>query len=469
MPKPLSLRDPGTAPNQSSGAENRLSHFPAFFDLVGRAVLVIGAGDLAEAKARLVARAGALVTRWSGFTPGADLTGFSLIVAAPEGAGGDVSALRAAATAARVPLNVADQPAYCDFILPAIIERGPVTIAVSTGGTSPILARLLRGVLEKAVPPGYGTLARLAGAFRARVAAAVPESKARKAFWETILSGPVAELALAGQAAAAETALAEALAAPQQHRTPPVALVGAGPGDPELLTLRAARLIAAADIILHDALVSDGVLRLAKREAKLIPVGKRCGDRTSMTQGAINDALLVAARSGGRVVRLKGGDPGVFGRALEEIAHLEAHGVAVELVPGVTAALGAAAALRCSLTQRGVARSLTLATAQTLDGNADHWAALAKAGGTLALYMGKAAAAKLARDLIAEGLDPATPTVAVENATLPQQRQVATRLSELPFALADGGFDGPTLLLIGAAMTQIGGQAVPQSEVIPAE
>lgn len=458
MPKPLSLPD----------GDHGLSHFPAFFALAGRPVLVIGAGELAEAKARLLQRAGAAVARWHSFGLGADLTGFRFIIAAPEGAEVDLPVLRAAATAARVPLNVADQPEYCDFILPAILERGPVTIAVSTGGASPILARLLRAALEKAIPPGYGALARLAGAWRARVAAALPEGTARKAFWEAVFAGPVADLALAGKAAAAEEALAEALAAPHDQRASPVALVGAGPGDPELLTLRAARLIGAADIILHDALVSEGVLRLAKREAKLIPVGKRCGDRTSMTQAAINEALLAAARSGGRVVRLKGGDPGVFGRALEEIAHLEAHGFSVELVPGVTAALGAAAALRCSLTQRGVARSLTLATAQTLDGNADHWAALAKAGGTLALYMGKAAAARLARDLIAQGLDPATPAVAVENATLPQQREVATTLSELPFALAEGGFDGPTLLLIGAAMAQIGGQAVPQSEVIPA-
>lgn len=459
MPKPLS------SPEKVSG----LSHFPAFFALAGVPVLVIGAGDLAEAKARLVERAGARVARWPDWAPGADLTGFRLIIAAPEAGSVDLPALHAAATAARVPLNVADRPEFCDFILPAIIERGPVTIAVSTGGASPILARLLRAVLEKAIPPGYGTLARLAGAFRARVAAALPDSTERKAFWEKHLSGAVADLALAGNAAAAEAALADALASPSTPDRLPVALVGAGPGDPDLLTLRAARLIAAADIILYDALVGDGVLRLAKREAKLIPVGKRCGDRTSMTQAAINDALLAAARSGGRVVRLKGGDPGVFGRALEEITHLETHGFPVELVPGVTAALGAAAALRCSLTQRGVARSLTLATAQTLDGSADHWAALAKAGGTLALYMGKAAAGKLARDLIAEGLDPATPAVAVENATLPQQREVATTLSELPLALAEGAFDGPTLLLIGAALAQIGAQAVPQSEVIPAE
>lgn len=459
MPKPL------LSPESVSG----LSHFPAFFALAGVPVLVIGAGDLAEAKARLVERAGARVTRWPDWAPGADLTGFRLIIAAPEAGSVDLPALRVAATAARVPLNVADRPEFCDFILPAIIERGPVTIAVSTGGASPILARLLRAVLEKAIPPGYGTLARLAGAFRARVAAALPDSAERKAFWEKHLSGAVADLALAGKAAAAEAALADALASPVAPDRLPVALVGAGPGDPDLLTLRAARLIAAADIILYDALVGDGVLRLAKREAKLIPVGKRCGDRTSMTQAAINDALLVAARSGGRVVRLKGGDPGVFGRALEEITHLEAHGFQVELVPGVTAALGAAAALRCSLTQRGVARSLTLATAQTLDGSADHWAALAKAGGTLALYMGKAAADKLACDLIAEGLDPATPAVAVENATLPQQREVATTLAELPFALAEGAFDGPTLLLIGATLAQIGAQAVPQSEVIPAE
>lgn len=457
MPKPLSSPDGG------------LSHFPAFFALTGVPVLVIGSGDLADAKALLVERAGAQVIRWADAAPGADLTPFRLIIAAPEAGTVDLPALRAAATAARVPLNVADRPEFCDFILPAIIERGPVTIAVSTGGASPILARLLRAVLEKAVPPGYGTLARLAGDWRARVAAALPDGKQRKAFWEKILSGTVASLALSGKAADAEAALAAELAAPQPQDYPPVALVGAGPGDPELLTLRAARLIGAADIILYDALVGDGVLRLAKREAKLISVGKRCGDRTSMTQAAINDALLAAAQTGGRVVRLKGGDPGVFGRALEEITHLEAHGFEVELVPGVTAALGAAAALRCSLTQRGVARSLTLATAQTLDGSADHWAALAKAGGTLALYMGKAAAAKLARDLIAEGLDPATPAVAVENATLPHQREVATTLSELPFALADGAFDGPTLLLIGAALAQIGRQAVPQSEVIPAE
>jgi uroporphyrin-III C-methyltransferase/precorrin-2 dehydrogenase/sirohydrochlorin ferrochelatase len=445
-----------------------LSHFPVFFDLTNVPVLVLGSGDLAEAKARLVARSGARVIRWDRLAEGADLTPFRFIIAAPVGDEIDLAALRTAARAVRVPLNVADTPAFCDFILPAMIERGPVTVAVSTGGTAPILARLLRAVLEKAIPPGYGLLASLAGRWRERVTAALPEAPRRKAFWESMLSGPIADLALAGQAEAAEAAIAEALTSDQPTPSYPVALVGAGPGDPELLTLKAARLIGAADIILYDALVSDGVLRLAKREAKLIPVGKRCGDKSSMPQEAINQALLEAARTGGRVVRLKGGDPGVFGRASEEIAYLGAHGVSSELVPGVTAALGAAAALRCSLTQRGVARTLTLATAQTEDGMADHWAGLAKAGGTLALYMGKAAAGRLARDLIAAGLDPATPAVAVENASLPHQRESITNLAELPFALADGRFEGPTLLLIGAALAQTQDRVSSALEVAPA-
>jgi uroporphyrin-III C-methyltransferase/precorrin-2 dehydrogenase/sirohydrochlorin ferrochelatase len=418
-----------------------------FFDLTNVPVLVLGSGDLAEAKARLVARSGARVIRWDRLAEGADLTPFRFIIAAPVGDEIDLAALRTAARAVRVPLNVADTPAFCDFILPAMIERGPVTVAVSTGGTAPILARLLRAVLEKAIPPGYGLLASLAGRWRERVTAALPEAPRRKAFWESMLSGPIADLALAGQAEAAEAAIAEALTSDQPTPSYPVALVGAGPGDPELLTLKAARLIGAA---------------------KLIPVGKRCGDKSSMPQEAINQALLEAARTGGRVVRLKGGDPGVFGRASEEIAYLGAHGVSSELVPGVTAALGAAAALRCSLTQRGVARTLTLATAQTEDGMADHWAGLAKAGGTLALYMGKAAAGRLARDLIAAGLDPATPAVAVENASLPHQRESITNLAELPFALADGRFEGPTLLLIGAALAQTQDRVSSALEVAPA-
>jgi uroporphyrin-III C-methyltransferase / precorrin-2 dehydrogenase / sirohydrochlorin ferrochelatase len=448
-------------------------YFPIFLRVDGARVLVVGGGEEAASKARLLlgSRAevvvvdpepcGSLVELATvtlhrrDFSP-QDLNGARLCIVALDD---EAAAWRVAAAAreAGVPVNVVDRPAQCDFIVPAIVERAPVTVAIGTGGAAPALAREIRTRVEAAIPPGIGALAALCRSWRTRVADALRDRVARRRFWDDVVTGPEADAAVNGEAAQAEALLASRLrvaragqsVAPQGRAT----LVGAGPGDPELMTMRAVRVLKSADVVLYDALIDPAILDLARRDARRIDVGKRCG-RHAMSQAAINQLILRWAREGAHVVRLKGGDPFVFGRGGEEMDCLRAAGVPVEVIPGVTAACAAAARLGLPLTHRGIARSLHFVTGHGSDGAvpAHEWAALASAGGTIAAYMASRTIGVVAARLIASGLAAGTPAVAVENASRPDERRLFASLGELPAALSAQGFSGPTLVLIGAVV-----------------
>ncbi|TAD88483.1 MAG: uroporphyrinogen-III C-methyltransferase [Alphaproteobacteria bacterium] len=439
-------------PPNPSQPEPGLSHFPIFLELARRAVGVIGDGAAADTKAALLARAGAEVRRWSTPPDAAAFAGLVLVIAALD----DAEAVRACQSAARAAgalFNAVDQPAVCDFQVPSMIERGPMTIAIGTGGAAPTLARTVRSRIEAAVPPAYGALARMSQRLRPTVRRLLPRDGDRRRFWQAMATGRPADLMLAGQPIAAERE-AERLLADSTPPPPLVHLVGAGPGDPELLTRRAARLIAEADVILHDALIGPEILTLARRDARLIDVGKRCG-RHRHSQADINALLVAEAQPGRVVVRLKGGDPFVFGRGGEEAEHLATHGIDVAIVPGITAALGAAASLKRALTRRGVAGTLTVATGHPQsDGAEPDWEALGRVGGSLAIYMGSRSAHRLAAELIAGGRPPETPAWVVEHATLPTERTCHTTLRLLGNAVASNRFTGPTMVLIGEALAE---------------
>lgn len=416
---------------------NALPEFPIF--LRTAAALVVGEGDDADAKTRLLQGAGIAVTQRSSTD---DFTGFRLVVLAcaqPEG-------FVAAARAAGALVNVVDRPDLCDWTMPAIVNRGAATVAIGTGGSAPALARDLRARVEAAIPPAYARLAAWCSEKQAAVRGRMQGREARRRTWQEILDGPEARAVLDGDVLRADALLAQRLAG-NPAPCGSVALVGGGPGDPTLLTLAARHAIERADVILFDALVSDDVLALARREARRVAVGKRCG-RHSASQAAINRLLVALARKGMRVVRLKGGDPLLFGRAAEELDALAAAGIPVTIVPGITAISAAAARLQIPLTHRGVARGLTLVTGHGKDGGIEHdWRALANPDATLAVYMGTREIARIAARLIAAGRAPTTPVVAIENATRSGERRIAGTLANVAERI--GTPEGPMLIVIG--------------------
>jgi len=437
-----------------------LPFFPVSLKLQGRPALVVGDDAGAKAKARLLTRAGAKVIHlrsgdaWPSVSVLRGLTVMIVATACPVVA----AEARRLADLYGILLNVVDRPDACDWAMPALVERGPLLVAISSAGAAPALVRQVRQVIERAVPPAYGRLAALCRAARGRVRRLLGDAGQRRRFWDRVVDGPVARAMLAGDTYGAarqlETDLHAALsgAAPDELR---VSLVGAGPGAADLLTLRAAKLIAEADIVLHDALVSPDILALARREAMLLDVGKRSG-RHSRSQDDINQMIFDHLAPGRCVVRLKGGDPFIFGRGGEEADFLEARGVMVDIVPGITAALAASASLRAPLTRRGIGRSVTFATGHLQAGAEEasvDWRALASADGTVAIYMGRDNAGRIIASLIAGGMAPSTPAIAVENVSLPDQRDIRTSLLSLPAALIDAQFNGPTLLLVGKALT----------------
>ncbi len=448
-----------------------LDLLPAFFALRGRRVLLAGGSEAASWKAELLQAAGAEVLalaphpcaaleRLARLRPdrlrlarralrAEDIDGAALVVA--DCATLDAAlALQALARARGVPLNVIDKPAASDFQFGAIVERSPLVVAVSTAGASPILGQALRGRIEALLPQPIRAWAQAAKAFRAPLKALDLGPKLRRRFWELFNDGafsgrPPRENefdALIGAARAGET----------EARRGSVALVGAGPGDPELITLKALRMLQGADAILYDDLVAPAILDMGRREAEKIPVGKR-GYRPSCKQDAIVAQMIRLAREGKRVVRLKGGDPMIFGRAAEEIAALRAAGVPVEVVAGVTAALGAAAALQVSLTERRRARRTQFVTAHAHDGRLPDdmdWRALADPGASSVVYMGARMAGALREKLLGAGADPATPVMIVERATCPDERRMGATIDALPERAAALAPDGPCLILIGA-------------------
>jgi uroporphyrin-III C-methyltransferase / precorrin-2 dehydrogenase / sirohydrochlorin ferrochelatase len=344
---------------------------------------------------------------------------------------------------------VVDQPGLCSFIMPSIIERAPLVVAVSSGGASPVLARLLRARLETMIPAAYGRLAALAGDFRDRVKARF-KGPERRRFWERALQGPIAELMLAGRDAEAHQALAAAIDDPRlAFNGGEVALVGAGPGDPDLLSFRALRLMQQADVVVYDRLVSKPILELVRREAERIYAGKERA-RHTLAQEDINALLVRLAKEGKRVVRLKGGDPFIFGRGGEEIDTLAAEGIPFQVVPGITAAAGCASYAGIPLTHRDYAQSVAFVTGHLRDGSLElNWRALVQPRQTIVFYMGLVAVEQLCARLVEHGLPAGTPAALVQAGTTPQQRVLTGTLETLPGIVRSGEVRAPTLIIIG--------------------
>jgi uroporphyrin-III C-methyltransferase/precorrin-2 dehydrogenase/sirohydrochlorin ferrochelatase len=448
---------------------------PVFLDLQTGPVLLVGAGDLARAKLRLLAAAGARI-RWfatdghhdvSGLAAAdaaqielaegdplmADLRGVIAVLCA--GAGDIGPAMSARAKAVGLPVNVMDDLAHSTFIFPAIVDRGDVVVAVGTGGASPVVARRVRERIEAMLPARIGDLAGFVGRWRKSIHSRIPEFALRRRFWERVIDGPIGALVLDGRSDEAEAALknipdpsAFAEASVSGRARGRVTLVGAGPGDPDLLTIKALRALQDADIVFYDELVSSEILDRVRRDAARVPVGRRVG-KPGIGQDAINKLLVEAAQSGQRAVRLKGGDPFVFGRGGEEVEALRQAGVAYSVVPGITAGLGAAAQFEVPLSFRHEARRITFLTAhKAKDADAVDWSALTDAKMTVVVYMGMTAALSVRTGLLAAGRSPQTPVGVFARATLPDAQAAVGILDELA-DLVDKIDGGPAILIIG--------------------
>ena len=451
-------------------------YFPLFLDLRDRLVVIVGGGLIAERKLALLAESGArlrviapaltarlAVARDTGrllhvgrsFEP-ADLEGARLVIAATDDRSVN-AAVAAAAEQRGIFANVVDDLELSTGILPAIVDRTPIIVAISTGGTAPALARRVRAQIESVVDESLGRFAAFAASWRGRIRAAIPDLAVRRRFYDWLIDGPAAALLRQARAgAAAELVAAELgryrqapMGAPAVARQGAVALVGAGPGDPGLLTLKALRALQAADVVLHDRLVSSDVLLLARREAELVEVGKS-GHGRRVAQDEINELMVAHARAGRQVVRLKGGDPFVFGRGGEELEYLRAQGIRYEVVPGITAALACAAYAGIPLTHRQHSGSVRLITAHCRESlAATDWRGLAAARETLAVYMGVAMLPVLRSELLRHGRDPATPVAFVENGSRPEQRVLLGTLQDVEVLAASQAVQSPALLIIG--------------------
>ena len=448
-----------------------MDQIPIWLTVNNRGVLVAGGGGVAAAKARIATNAGAMVTVVAPslgpeiqalvnagvarhvarkFEAG-DVDGQALVFGA-TGIEQVDAAVAAAAHTVNVPVNIPDHPDLSDFIMPAIVDRGPVVVGISTGGAAPALARQIRGKIESILPARLGDLALLAKDFRQTVKAKIPRGLARLRFWDGLFDGPVADAVLAGDERSAQRHFLRSLNAGDAQSDPAgsVHVVGAGPGDPELLTLRALRLIQTADVVVYDRLVSPEILDFARRDAERINVGKAPGNH-AMAQDQINQVLVSQAKLGMRVVRLKGGDPFVFGRGGEEVDFIQSHGIDTSVVPGITAALACAAAAGIPLTHRQSSSAVTFLTGHGADGgDTDHdWAALAKFGHTVAVYMGVASAGQIAANLIGHGMRPELPVAIIENGTRDRQRVFAGRLDALADLILSHQIESPALIIIG--------------------
>jgi uroporphyrin-III C-methyltransferase/precorrin-2 dehydrogenase/sirohydrochlorin ferrochelatase len=443
--------------------------FPLFLDLRGRRVVVIGGGTVAERKVDLLLAAGptvlviapALTPRLAArvasgevahetrmFTP-ADVDGARLVVAATDAP----LVNRAVATAAEargIPVNVVDDAELSSAIMPAIIDRSPLVIAVSTEGTAPALARFVRARIESVIDESFGLVAEFLAKWRDGIRAHLRALDARRRLYEQVLDGPVAALVRHGRPEAADAAMDDLLCASGGSPRGRVQLVGAGPGDPGLLTLNALRALQGADVVLHDRLVSAEVLALARREAELIEVGKSAGSH-SVSQQRIHALMLEHVACGRRVVRLKGGDPFVFGRGGEELEFLRAHGVDYEVVPGITAAVACAAYAGIPLTHRGHSGSVRFVTAHCDTATrAVDWRGLADQRETLAVYMGVSAVGRMQRELLRHGRPASTPVAFVENGSRRHQRVVLGTLGEASDIAVRERIRSPALLIVGA-------------------
>jgi len=451
-----------------------MDYLPIFLKVTGRPCLVVGGGKVAARKVTLLLRAGAHVTVVSpqccadvqslvarenvtclerNFQPD-DINGVALAIAATD----DEAVNRTVSELARqqgIPVNVVDNPGLCSFIVPSIIDRSPVQVAVSTGGASPVLARLLRTRLESFIPSAYGRLARLVDEYRQHVKRRFPDAGHRRYFWESILQGRVAELLFAGQEDKARAALQEAIDDTGENYDSggEVYLVGAGPGDPDLITFRALRLMQQADVVVYDRLVSQPILDMVRRDADLIYAGKE-RDKHTLSQESINELLVRLAKEGKRVLRLKGGDPFIFGRGGEEIETLAQEGIPFQVVPGITAASGCASYAGIPLTHRDHAQSVTFVTGHRKDGSVDlDWARLANPAQTIVFYMGMYSIPVISRELIAHGLPPDTPVALVQQGTTPQQRVFIETLASLSDLDKRHTVKPPTIIIVGSVVS----------------
>ncbi len=448
----------------------QLSVFPAFFRVEGRIAAVFGNGDEAFAKVRLLLNTQARVVAYTDH-PEADyhsylianrvetvragfvdeqVRGATLVFAATGDAAQD-RAIVEAARAEKVPANAVDQPDYCDFFTPALVNRAPVAVAIGTEGAGPVLAQMIRAQVDQILAPSLGRLADLAIGYRKTVEHLVPKGAARRLFWRRFFSGAVADAVASEnlpQARRAASSLLQSAEKVEGH----IWLVGAGPGAADLLTLRAQRVMMEADVIVYDALVPQEIVDMGRRDAERLSVGKRKGCH-SKSQEEINDLLVYLGREGKRVVRLKSGDPLVYGRAGEEMAALRAAGISYEVVPGITSAFAAAADFELPLTLRGVASSLVFTTGHDLTGDVlPDWASLAVSGATIAVYMGRTVAASVAERLMQAGLPAETTVAVVENASRPDRRLLHGILRDLPDLQHRDELTGPVMVIIGDAV-----------------
>lgn len=448
----------------------RLRFFPVSYDVAGRPLVLAGGGEEALAKLRLLLRTegtpvvfathvqpqlaaliednGVTLCRRD-LTP-ADLKGVALLFVATGDPGRDAE-LADLGRAAGVPVNVVDRLELCDFAIPAIVDRAPVSVAIASDGYAPVLAQRVRAAIEALLAPELGRLGEFARVMRESVCAVLPTNPQRRRFWSSLFDGRGGELALAGDIEGARRHALSALSGSVEEEGV-VWLIGAGPGAEDLLTLRAQRLLQRADVIVHDQLVPEAVVDMGRRDAERISVGKAKG-KHSVTQTAINDLLVKLAREGRHVARLKAGDPMVFGRGGEEIAALRAAGVRYTVVPGVTAALAAAADYAVPLTLRGVSSSVVLATGHGADGGEPNgWPEVARSGGTVGVYMGRSVAEETCDRLVRHGVSPSTPVAVIENAGRPESRALVGPLSDLPALAGRDDIAGPVLILVGDAV-----------------
>ena len=446
---------------------------PIFLNVRGRPCIVVGGGEVALRKIGLLTKARARVRvispelepellaardagtiEWlqASFSPH-HLAGATLAIAATDDDAVNAAVSRAAQDLG-IPVNVVDSPALCTFVMPSILDRSPLIVAISSGGAAPVLARMMRSRLEALIPAAYGRLANLAARYRDRVKNRLPAGPARRIFWENVFEGGVAERVFSGQEDIAERDLEAALdRAAEARPMGEVYLVGAGPGDPDLLTFRALRLMQKADVVLHDALVSDAIMNLVRKDAQRIYVGKKSNNHT-LPQQDINALMVQLAREGKRVLRIKGGDPFIFGRGGEEIETLAEQGIPFQVVPGISAANGVASYAGIPLTHRDHAQAVTFVTGHLKNGSADlDWSALARAHHTLVIYMGLEALPEICSKLVAHGLAATHPVALVQDGTTPRQRVLVSTLGQMPEAARDAAFKSPSLIIVGEVVT----------------
>jgi uroporphyrin-III C-methyltransferase/precorrin-2 dehydrogenase/sirohydrochlorin ferrochelatase len=446
-----------------------MNYLPIFADVRNKLCLVVGGGEVAKRKAGVLLEAGAkvrvvapqidpalasqknveaIVARFDA----KHLDGVTLVIAATDDreVNKQVSKL---AQARNIPVNVVDDPELCSFIMPAILDRSPLMVAFSSGGASPVLTRMMRGKLETMIPQNISRLAGFAERFRERVKQRVTNPVKRRIFWENVFEGVVAEKVLTGDEGSAETMLQQMLKDEDNIQRGEVYLVGAGPGDPDLLTFRALRLMQKADVVVYDNLVSKPILEMARRDAERIYVGKKRNDHT-LPQEGINELLVRLAKQGKRVLRLKGGDPFIFGRGGEEIETLADHGILFQVVPGITAASGVASYAGIPLTHRDHAQSCIFVTGHLKDGTMNlDWEQLARPKQTVVVYMGLHGLDTLCAELVKHGMPRNTPIAIVQQGTTQNQRVVTGTLGTLPKDPQVAGLHAPTLIIVGGVVT----------------